>query len=76
MFDKIGTRGVIKVEEGNTTETFSKIVDGCQYDVGYISPYFCTNDKWEADLDNPFTVFVDKKLSNFQEMLPMLQAAS
>ena len=76
VFDKIGTRGVIKVEEGNTTETVSKIVDGCQYDVGYISPFFCTNDKMEADLDNPFTVFCSKKLSNAQELIPMLQAVS
>ena len=76
VFDKIGIRGVIKVEEGNTTETVSNIVDGCQYDEGYISPFFCTNDKMEADLDNPFTVFINKKLSNVQEMLPMLQAVS
>ena len=76
VFDKIGTRGVIKVETGNTTETVSKIVDGCQYDVGYISPFFCTNDKMEADLDNPLTIFCDKKLSNAQEMIPMLQAVS
>lgn len=72
VFDKIGIKGVIKVEEGNTTETVSKIVDGCQYDVGYISPFFCTNDKMEADLDNPLTIFCGKKLSNIQEMLPML----
>lgn len=76
VFDKIGTRGVIKVEKGNTTETVSQIVDGCQYDVGYISPFFCTNDKMEADLDNPLTIFCDKKLSNAQEMIPMLQAVS
>ena len=76
VFDKIGTKGVIKVESGNTTETYSKIVDGCQYDVGYISPFFCTNDKMEADLDNPFTLFCEKKLSNIQEMIPMLEAVS
>ena len=76
VFDKIGTRGVIKVETGNTTETYSKIVDGCQYDVGYISPFFCTNEKMEADLDNPFTLFCEKKLSNIQEMIPMLDAVA
>lgn len=76
VFEKIGTRGVIKVETGNTTETYCKIVDGCQYDVGYISPFFCTNEKMEADLDNPFTLFCDKKLSNIQEMIPMLDAVS
>ena len=76
VFDKIGTRGVIKVEEGNATETVSNIVEGCQYDTGWMSPYFSTNDKMEADLDSPFTVFCDKKLSNFQELLPLLQSAS
>ena len=76
VFDKMGTRGVIKVETGTTTETVSKIVSGCQYDVGYLSPYFCTNEKMEADLDNPFVVFCGKKLSNLQEMLPLLQSAS
>lgn len=76
VFDKIGTRGVIKVESGNTTETYSKIVDGCQYDTGYISPFFCTNEKLEADLDNPFTLFCEKKLSNIQDMIPMLNAVS
>ena len=72
VFDKIGTRGVIKVEEGNTIETVSQIVDGCQYDTGYLSPYFCNNERMEADLDNPFTVFCSKKLSNLQELVPML----
>ena len=76
VFDKIGTRGVIKVEEGGTTETTSKIVEGCQYGTGWLSPYFSTNEKMEADLDNPFTVFCSKKLSNFQELLPLLQSAS
>lgn len=76
VFDKIGVRGVIKVEEGNTTETISQIVTGCQYDTGYISPYFSTNEKMEADLDHPFTVFTDKKLSNIQELLPLLQSVA
>lgn len=76
VFDKIGIKGVIKVEKGNTVDTYSNIVDGCQYDVGYISPFFCTNDKMEADLDNPFTLFCSKKLSNISEMIPMLQAVS
>lgn len=76
VFDKIGTRGVIKVEKGNTTETVSKIVDGCQYDVGYISPFFSTNEKLESDLDKPLTLFTTNKLSNLQEMLPMLKAVS
>lgn len=76
VFNKIGTRGVIKVEKGNTVDTYSNIVDGCQYDVGYISPFFCTNEKMEADLDNPFTLFCSKKLSNINEMIPMLQAVS
>lgn len=76
VFDKIGMRGVIKVEEGNTTETVSQIVDGCQYETGYLSPYFCTNERMEADLDKPWTIFCNKKLSNLQELLPMLNAVS
>lgn len=76
VFKKIGTKGVIKVETGNTTETVSKIVDGCQYDTGWISPYFCTNERMEADLDKPWTIFCGKKLSNIQELLPMLQEVS
>ena len=76
VFDKIGMRGVIKVEEGNTTETVSQIVDGCQYETGYLSPYFCTNERMEADLDKPWTIFCSKKLSNLQELLPMLNAVS
>lgn len=76
VFDKIGIRGVIKVEEGNTIETVSQIVDGCQYETGYISPYFSTNESMEADLDKPWTIFCDKKLSNIQELVPMLNAVS
>lgn len=76
VFDKIGLRGVIKVEEGSTTETSSKIVEGCQYETGYMSPYFSTNEHLEADLQDPWTLFCGKKLANLQELLPMLQAVS
>ena len=76
VFDKIGQNGTIKVETGNSTTIESKIVEGMQFDRGYISPYFVTNDKMEADLDSPFIFIVDKKISNISEMLEPLQALS
>ena len=74
VFDKIGANGTIKVETGNTTATESKIVEGMQFPRGYVSPYFVTNDKMEADLENPFIFIIDKKLSNISEILEPLQA--
>lgn len=74
VFDKIGSNGTIKVETGNSTETESKIVEGMQFERGYVSPYFVTNDKMEANLDNPFIFIIDKKLSNIGEILEPLQA--
>lgn len=76
VFDKIGQNGTIKVEVGNSTSIESKIVEGMQFDRGYISPYFVTNDKMEADLDSPFIFIVDKKISNISEMLEPLQVLS
>lgn len=76
IFDKIGQNGTIKVETGNTTTIESKIVDGMQFNSGYISPYFVTNEKMEADLDNPFIMIVDKKISNIQEIVKAMAAIS
>ncbi|WP_028982055.1 chaperonin GroEL [Sporocytophaga myxococcoides] len=72
--DKVGKDGVITVEEAKGTETEVKIVEGMQFDRGYLSPYFVTNaDKMEADLDNPFILIYDKKISSMKELLPVLE---
>jgi chaperonin GroEL len=72
--DKVGKDGVITVEEAKGTETEVKIVEGMQFDRGYLSPYFVTNaDKMEADLDNPYILIYDKKISSMKELLPVLE---
>ncbi len=72
--EKVGKEGVITVEEAKGTETEVKTVEGMQFDRGYLSPYFVTNaDKMEADLDNPFILIYDKKVSNMKELLPILE---
>jgi chaperonin GroEL len=71
---KVGKDGVITVEEAKGTETEVKTVEGMQFDRGYLSPYFVTNaDKMEADLDNPYILIYDKKISNMKELLPVLE---
>ncbi|MEO8151419.1 MAG: chaperonin GroEL, partial [Bacteroidia bacterium] len=71
---KVGKEGVITVEEAKGTETEMKTVEGMQFDRGYISPYFVTNaDKMEAELENPYILLYDKKISNMKELLPILE---
>ena len=75
--DKVGKDGVITVEEAKGTETEVKTVEGMQFDRGYLSPYFVTNtEKMEADLDNPFILIYDKKISSMKELLPILEATA
>jgi chaperonin GroEL len=74
--EKVKKEGVITVEEAKGTETEVKIVEGMQFDRGYISAYFVTNvDKMEAVLENPYVLIYDKKISNMKELLPILEKA-
>ncbi len=75
--DKVGKDGVITVEEAKGTETEVKTVEGMQFDRGYLSPYFVTNtEKMEAELENPYILIYDKKISNMKELLPVLEATA
>ena len=72
--EKVSQSGVITVEESKTAETYSEVVEGMQFDRGYITPYMATdNEKMEANLDDPFILITDKKISNIQEILPLLE---
>ncbi|MDO3694199.1 chaperonin GroEL [Wenyingzhuangia sp. chi5] len=76
-FGKVGKEGVITVEEAKGTETYVDIVEGMQFDRGYLSPYFVTNsEKMLAELDNPYILLYDKKISNLKELLPILEPIS
>ncbi|MHA7830654.1 MAG: chaperonin GroEL [Flagellimonas sp.] len=73
-FAKVGNEGVITVEEAKGTDTYVDVVEGMQFDRGYLSPYFVTDtDKMIADLENPYILLFDKKISNLQEILPILE---
>jgi chaperonin GroEL len=75
--DKVGKDGVITVEEAKGTETEVKTVEGMQFDRGYLSPYFVTNtEKMEADLDSPYILIYDKKISSMKELLPILEQSA
>ncbi len=73
-FEKVGKEGVITVEEAKGTDTYVDVVEGMQFDRGYLSPYFVTDsEKMIADLDNPYILLFDKKISTMKDLLPVLE---
>ncbi len=72
--EKVSNDGVITIEESKTMQTELDLVEGMQFDRGYISAYMCTDmDKMEAVLDDPYILITDKKISNIQDILPLLE---
>ena len=76
-FGKVGKEGVITVEEAKGTDTYVDVVEGMQFDRGYLSPYFVTvSDKMIAELDSPYVLLFDKKISTMKDLLPVLEAVA